>query len=227
MYDMAIKEYMSQTQELKQAKACKGTQKILGSKSRQGSIHERLYDHGARKKSKDARDDYDANKLEGLTFVPKINKMAKNMARSGKIEDRLLADAKKRIVHKKSQHFERLKTLKKEAEYKKGNKSTDMVFKKFVAEYEKALTEMCKAKADPFSPDELSTILIKLGFITQEDLEDKVDNSSTDIWIILGGEAQDHISETSIFNILCIIQNYNYSFLYSEQYMTPSKRHVE
>lgn len=61
---------------------------------------------------------------------------------------------------------------------------------------------------------QLCELLNALGFTNERDISDKEDSIITDVWIILGGEAQELINENSIFNILCIIMNFDQPFLY-------------
>ena len=62
-----------------------------------GSVHNRLYDHGKKHQSRERV----ANMpKEDCTFQPALNKNTKNFVRIGKIEDRLMQDAKKRTSAK-------------------------------------------------------------------------------------------------------------------------------
>lgn len=226
MYDMAVKEYMDQQKTLTQARPCRGSERILGSKSRQGSIHDRLYENGVRRKSVEPRERVKNYEEPVYSFNPKINNTAKKMVRTGKIEDRLMNDAKKRIHKKETRTSEMVKTLKKGSQYKKLGKSSDMILKKFTKEYQSSLFEMNKDKEESFGFQELCEIMQRLGFMPEKEYDDRSENPAYDVWIILGGETQDEIIETSIYNIMVILQNLDYPFLYSEKYMTPSRRNV-
>lgn len=57
----------------------------------------------------------------------------------------------------------------------------------------------------------------RLGFTTKTTPQEKSESPVSDVWIIMGAENQEFVNEISIFNILCIILNFNYSFLYSEE----------
>ena len=93
-----------------------------------------------------------------------------------------------------------------------------MHINKFCKEYQDALDSLNKVKGDPFSYQELWDIMLRLGFITKSTSFDRSESPVSDVWIIMGGETQEVVSETSIFNILCIILNFNYPFLYWKEY---------
>ena len=94
-------------------------------------------------------------------------------------------------------------------------------------EYDEVLLSMGKDKGDAFSFNELWEILSKLGFIIDKTITETPDNIISDVWIILGGESQEFVNESSIFNILCIILSFNYPFLYCQEYMTPNSKHIK
>ena len=223
MYDLAVQEYMTEIKSMKQAKACPKSNRLLSKQDRKGSIHNRLYKSGIRKQSKDATRQSLDHPHQKLPFKPRINTVSINLTREGKIEDRLINEAKRqeRKRMKKSNDF-MVKSMNSSI---KNSKSTNIVFKNFSKEYESLLFDMGKDKGDGFTNDELTMILYKMGFITQSSIGEE-DSPANDIWIILGGETQEQVMETSVFNIMCIMQNMNYPFLYSEKYLTPSKNNV-
>jgi len=155
MYDMVVEEMKKEREHLKQAKPCKGSERIVSKKTRKGSVHDRLYDQGKRKMSRDVREDVESYSKDEYPFRPILNKMAKDLVRPGRIEDRLLDDAKKRIQTLNNKDFERMKTIKKESNPKQGSKSGDLVFKRFSKEYEDALFELGKDKGDSFNYNNL------------------------------------------------------------------------
>ena len=226
MYNLAMQEYMIEAKSMKQAKASHASNRILSKRNRKGSIHNRLYESGVKKQNSQTKNYLDMSNQQ-YDFKPKINTVSVNLPRDGRIEDRLINEAK-RLENKKKTMKRSSQMVKNIESYgnMKNNKSTNIIFKNFTKEYENVLFDMNKDKGDSFTNDELTMILYKLGFITQVSMADSKDNSSNDIWIILGGETQEQIMEASVFNIMCIMQNLDYPFLYSKKYLTPSKNNV-
>ena len=74
---------------------------------------------------------------------------------------------------------------------------------------------MPKEKGDSFSFLELNEILQRLGFIPEQQTGDHKETPAGDVWIILGGETQDEVMETSIYHIMCILQNLDAGFIWA------------
>ena len=51
-------------------------------------------------------------------------------------------------------------------------------------------------------------------FIIDKTITKILDSIISDVWIVLRGESQEFVNESSIFNILYIILIFNYLFLY-------------
>ena len=216
MYDMAVHEYMNQKKSLKQAKPCRGSERIVRSKSRQGSIYDRLYDERSiSRKSVEPKQRVKTFDEPVYSFNPKINTNAKRMVRNGKISDRLNNDAKERARKHQHKTVSNINKLKKRTQSQNNPKSMSMLLKKFSQEYSDLLFEMPKEKGDSFSFLELNEILQRLGFIPEQQTGDHKETPAGDVWIILGGETQDEVMETSIYHIMCILQNLDAGFIWA------------
>jgi hypothetical protein len=186
------------------------------------TIHKRLYeDSKKRKENLKEIQAIEASKSPKLTendssakFVPSINKVSKKIIRDGKICDRLMDDAKKRRKNKKIKQKLQYKEIKTKANPKSHSKSSKYIFKKFCKEYSDVLYKIKKAKGDMVTIQELGTVMVELGFLTEQVDIEKLNSIITDVWIIIGGESKEELSESSVFNIVCIILNFDFPFLY-------------
>ena len=221
---------------MNQAKPCPGSQRIANYMQRTENIHNNLYEMGTQQKfNKNRKINADSEERKGeksllnkfWTFQPKISKMSKKIIANGKIEDRLLQDARKRISEKMAREEAKIRDIKSLSNPKHGAKTQNYAYKIFMKEYDEALLCMGKDKGDAFSFNELWEILSKLGFIIDKTITETPDNIISDVWIILGGKSQEFVNESSIFNILCIILSFNYPFLYCQEYMTPNNKHIQ
>jgi hypothetical protein len=204
--------------------------KLLASKKqRKGKVYDRLFEESKEKQLRrfksglknDSKDHMESDSstfsdLKQCTFQPNVDSNFKRVTPKGKVEERLINDAKKRMIKKISLVAEASK-IKTQTKLPKSAKTQEYAFKKFLREYEEALIDMNKEKGNIFSFEELCLLLFKLGFISERDEVDKHEGIVADVWIILGGEAQDEVLETSIYHSLCVIMNFDQSFLYTTE----------
>lgn len=232
-YDKVIEESMKEKEVMAQAKPCPGSQKMIKNSNRAGNIHYNLYEKGTKQmklkkglnSTNQSQNDLnmDPDSYE-CTFQPKINKKSKQITAEGKVEDRLTTDARKRLGAKLLREEAKIKESKSNSIPKHGAKSQNYAYNKFCKEYQEALSRLNKTKGDPFTYQELCEIMRRLGFTTKSTPFDKSESPVADVWIIMGAENQEFVNEMSIFNILCIILNFNYPFLYSEEYQASKSK---
>jgi len=229
MIEAVIEQNQNERKQLTQAKASQNSKKMMKNKAAsRGNVHTRLYKESKQKPVKSLRklpqngsSDSRVKASETFdecTFHPNVNsKYRKNLPSSEKFDERLMRDATKRRQNHDKIKNERMKIIKLNSKPKHSSKSNEYAFKKFVKEYESTLSGIDKEKDEKFNFDELCSILSKLGFVNNKDIENKEDSAVSDVWIILGGESQNEISEASIFHIACIILNFDREFLYGDE----------
>ena len=234
MYDKALEEMRKEKEIMAQAKPCPGSERLANQMQRKGSIHYKLYWKGTQKlhKRRGVKVEVEAPEERPVqnsswTFQPQINRKSKKVNAVGKVEDRLIQDAKKRITAKAAREEAKIKDIKSISNPKHGAKTQSYAYKRFLKEYDDTLLAIGKEKGDSFTYKDLCEVLSKLGFIIDQSVIDTPDSIISDVWIILGGESQEFVNESSIFNILWIILNFNYPFLYWEEFMTPEGKNVK
>lgn len=100
MYDKALEEMKKEMEVMAQAKPCPGSERLANKMRRKGSVHHTLYKNAAQKLNKKRNERLDevynhkTAQNSYCTFQPQINKRSQKVSAVGKVEDRLVQDAK-------------------------------------------------------------------------------------------------------------------------------------
>lgn len=238
--EMVLEENRKEREVLTNPSINHRSQKLASKRPMKGKVYDRLFEESKDKQARKFKHGFSNYSRDGMlsengtfsdlkqcTFQPDIGSTKNRPAPQGRVEERLLNDAKKRLMKKVTMVAEASKTFKKQAKQPKSVKTQEYAFKKFTKEYEESLIDMSKEKGSIFSFEELCLLLFKLGFISERDQVDKQEGIVADVWIIIGGEAQDEVTETSIYHILCVIMNFDQPFLYTSERFSSFGKEVD
>ena len=193
-------------------------------------MHNRLYSmrKGKKTKNTDKVEESEVSISEAeYPFQPNMHSKKKFMGPKGRVTDRLMEDAKRRIKKREALKLNISKSLKKNSIPTQTKKTLDYAFKRFTKEYEEVQVDMNKQRVDFYNFQDMCSLLLRLGFISQNDEIDQNEGIVADVWIILGGESQTEVGGTSIYHILCIIMNFDKPFLYSKEVSDNDTQTIE
>ena len=189
-----------------------GSLRLLNEKKKSDSpkepIYEKLY-HLKMKEKQNLLGDRNVQEYsktnernEESKFMPQIEERSRILNRPDRIDDHLYKDALRRQQKEKETEIE---SKRKKDQKKIDPNSQKYVARRFKKEFNKTLSN-CEITKNVLEYEQFRLLLYLMGFIN-DSTEGEQNNSTTQLWRFIGGEAKGGVTKALLLNVLMAIMN--------------------